>query len=116
MNELLKNENIKGRNIDLLNNILYIIAVAYFKESSINDYLSEYMLNMLLYIIKIEDIDIFRPIKFDIRDFVLYHRNNLIYNESKLREYYEKLIKIDKKLETVNVLKLIYKHLLKSEK
>ena len=115
VNELLKNENIKGRNIDLLNNILYIIAVAYFKESSINDYLSEYMLNMLLYIIKIEDIDIFRPIKFDIRDFVLYHRNNLIYNESKLREYYEKLIKIGKKLENVNVLKLIYKHLLKSE-
>ena len=115
VNELLKNENVKGRNIDMLNNVLYIIAVAYFKESSINDYLSEYMLNMLLYIIKIKDIDIFLPIKFDIRDFILYHRNNLNYSESKLREYYEKLIKLGKKIENISVIKLIYNHLLKCE-
>ena len=115
VNELLKNDNIKGRNISILNNILYIIAVAFFKESSINDYLSEYMLNMLLYIIKIEDIDIFLPIKFDIKDFIFYHRNNLNYNESKLREYYEKLIKIVKKIENINVIQLIYNHLLKCE-
>lgn len=56
VNELLDNENLKGKNIDILNNILYIVAVSYFKQSSINDYLSEYMLKMLYLVIKLQNI------------------------------------------------------------
>ena len=115
VNELLSNENLKGKNIDTLNNTLYILAISYFKESSINDYLSEYMLKMLHLIIKLQNIDIFEPIKFDIKDFILFNRNNLNYNQKKLEGYYKKIIKIAKNLENVNVIKLIYNHLLKSE-
>ena len=115
INELLSNENIKGKNIDLFTYILYILAAVYFKESGINDYLSEYMFKMLYLIIKKQEIDIFEPIIFDIKDFVLYHRNNLNYNELKLKGYYEKLIKLSKKLENISVTKLIYNYLLKGE-
>ena len=115
VNELLDNENLKGKNIDLLNNILYIVAVSYFKQSSINDYLSEYMLKMFYLIIKLQNIDIFEPVKLDIKDFILFNQHYLNYNQKKLEKYYKKLIKVGKNLENVSVIKLIYDHFLKSE-
>ena len=114
LNKLLSNENIKGKNISILNNILYILAVGYFKESNINDYISEFMLNVFYLVIKIENIDISKPICLDIKDFILFHRY-INYTDKILEEYYEKLIKIYKKLENIIVTKLIYNHLLKCE-
>ena len=115
VNELLSNENLQGKNIDILNNVLYILAVTYFKESSINDYLSEYMLKIFYLIIKSRNIDINEPIKFDIEDFIAFNRNYLCYNLKKLDIYFEKITKIMKELENVSVIKLIFYHLLNSE-
>ena len=115
VNQLLNNENIKGKNISILNNILYILAIGYFKESNINDYLAEYMLKMLYLVIKKQDIDIFKPINFDIKDLILFHKYSLYYNDKKLEEYYEKVRKIIKKIENTSIIKLIYNHLFKCE-
>ena len=103
VNELLSNESLKGKSIEILNNTLYILAVSYFKESSVNDYLSGYMLKMLFLVIKLKNIDIFEPIKFDITDFILFNRNYLNYNQKKLEEYYKKMIKIAKNLENIRL-------------
>ena len=113
--ELLSNVNIKGKNIGILNNILYLLSVSYFIGASINDYLSEYMLKVQYLIIKLEEIDISDPVKFEVKDFIYFHSHILNYNLNKMKEYYEKLININKKLENVSPIKLIYNHLLKCE-
>ena len=115
VNELLSKEDNKRKNISLFNNILYILSLYYLKFGSINDYLSEYILNMLYNIIKRQNIDILEPIKFDIKDFIYYQSHVLNYNEKKMEEYYKKMLSIYKKLENINIIKMLYNILLQNE-
>ena len=114
INELLTIENIENAKFKNSFDLLFFLCLKLLKECNINDYLSEVVLNLFYQIIKRQNIDIYSLNNFNFKNLVSLYSNK--YNFSfNIKEFVEKLNNIKKKIENINILELLFNHLIKSE-
>jgi hypothetical protein len=114
INELLTIESIENSKFKNSFDLLFFLCLKLLKECNINDYLSEVVLNLFYQIIKRQNIDIYSQNNFNIQNLISLYSNK--YNFSfNIKEFDEKLNNIKTKTEKINILELLFNHLIKSE-
>ena len=116
INELLSIETTENNNdIYARNIILYIISLKLLNECNINDYLSEVVLKLLFQLIKKQKIDIYSQNNFDIKNIITSNQNIFKSHGIQIQESLDKLINFNKIIENINLLELLFNHLIKGE-
>ena len=113
--ELLSIENFKNNDYSIMSNIIYIISLKLLKECNINDYLSQIVLELIYQIIKKKNIDIYSQHNLDIEKVLLSNQNAFNYYGIQIKESIEKIINFKKIVENINVMELLFNHLIKGE-
>ena len=96
-------------------NIIYILSLKLLKECNINDCLSEIVLKVLYEIIKKKNIDVYSKTDLNIENLILINRNKLKYFGIDIDKYINKIININKKIENINIVQLLFDYLVKGE-
>ena len=115
IHELLTLENNDINKISNIYNVLYILSLNLLKGSNINDYLSEIVLKLFYKIIQLGNIDIYSENIFIVDNLNLIDYTNLNLYGIHIKESIEKLISINKTLENINIIELLFNHLIKGE-
>ena len=114
INELLTIESIENSKFKSSFDLLFFLCLKLLKECNINDYLSEVVLSLFYHIIKRQNIDIFSQNNFNFKNLISLYSNK--YNFSiNVKDFVEKLNNIKTKIENINILELLFNHLIKSE-
>ena len=115
INEILDIESFECNDNFISIDILYIICLKLLKECNINDYLSEFVLKLFYQIIKRNNIDIYSNKNLDLEKIVLLNKNKFNYYGIQLEDFIKKLISYSKIIENINILELLFNHLIKGE-
>ena len=113
--ELLNIENFKNFEFSFATNLLYVISLKLLKECNINDYLSHVALKLLYQIINKKNIDIYSQRNLDIEKLFLKNKNIFNFYGIQIKESMEKLVSFYKIVENINVMELLFNHLIKGE-
>ena len=114
INELLTIESIENAKFKNTFDLLFFLCLKLLKECNINDYLSEVILSLFYQIIKRQNIDIYSLNNFNCKNLISLYTNK--YNFSfNIKDFVDKLNNIKKKIENINILELLFNHLIKSE-
>ena len=96
--------------------ILYIISLKLLKDCNTNDYLSQNVLKLLYLIIKKKNIDIYTQNKIDRENLILSSKNIFNCYDVQINEIIDKLLSFNKIAKNINVIELLFNHLIKGEK
>ena len=115
INEIIDIESSENNYNFVTKEILFIISLKLLKECNINDYLSEFVLKLFYQIIKSSNIDIYSNKKIDLEKIILLNKNKFNYYGIQIEDFIDKLMSFNKIIENINILELLFNHLIKGE-
>ena len=115
LNEDFKIKNTNKKKYYIESQILYIISLKLLKECNINDSLSEIVLKLLYQIIKKKNIDIYKQKEIDLEKLLSPNENIFNFYGIQIKEAIDKLLSFNKIVQNINVIELLFNHLIKGE-